>query len=494
MPGFDIDERVAERLRESEQRFRRLLALSSDWYWEQNEDFVFTSVFAQTPKANERARAAVGKRRWEIPCLNMTDASWEAHRALLAARQPFHELELSRLDAAGEPLWVSTTGEPVFDAAGTFKGYRGIARDITDRRRAEHALRESEQRFQVFMDNLPAVAWVKDSAFRYTYLNSPFEKMVGKGPRQMMGRTDFEVDWPEGGGEITRRSDLAVLQAQRPLQAIESGLHPDGGVHHWLNVKFPLPDATGEPGVAGVAIDITERVNAQEEARRSSQQIKTLYVRLMATHESERRKLATGLHDLIGQNLTALGIDLAHLKAALSAAGHDLATSRIDSMAALLEQTIDSVRGVMAELRPPALEEYGLVPALHWYASVVAGRTGIEINVTAGKGRLPRDMEVALFRIAQEAVTNALKHSQGRAVEIGVHIDERAVRLTVTDDGTGFADPVGARAAQRGGWGLPTMRERAVALGGTLRVEFPERGTRLVVEIPLTHADQHPAA
>jgi two-component system, NarL family, sensor histidine kinase UhpB len=159
---------------------------------------------------------------------------------------------------------------------------------------------------------------------------------------------------------------------------------------------------------------------------------------------------------------------------------------RGEAMAGLLDDTIESIRGVMTELRPPALEEYGLVPALRWYAGVFEQRTGLKVRADAlpANPRLRRDVELALFRIVQEALTNAAKHSGGSAVEIAVTEAEGMVRVVIQDDGRGFVDPVGARSAGRGGWGLPTMRERAEAHGGSLRIEFPGRGTRLVVEVP----------
>jgi two-component system sensor histidine kinase UhpB len=155
-----------------------------------------------------------------------------------------------------------------------------------------------------------------------------------------------------------------------------------------------------------------------------------------------------------------------------------------------VETTIESIRGVMTDLRPPALEEYGLAPALRWYAGEFAERTGMKavLNVTGSGRRLPRATELALFRIAQEALTNAAKHSGGTTAHVSLAQDGGAIRLTVEDDGRGFKDPVGARSARRGGWGLPAMRERAEAHGATLRIEFPGSGTRLIVDLPAGQA------
>lgn len=132
-------------LRESEVRFRSLSALSADVYWEQNEQLRFTSFSSAVSREFESGRtdSLLGKARWETEYINMTQADWAAHRALLDARQPFRDLELCRYDAAGRKSWVRVSGEPVFDALGVFKGYRGIARNFTERRRAEE-LRELE--------------------------------------------------------------------------------------------------------------------------------------------------------------------------------------------------------------------------------------------------------------------------------------------------------------------------------------------------------------
>jgi diguanylate cyclase (GGDEF)-like protein/PAS domain S-box-containing protein len=131
-------ERVESELISSELRFRSLTELSSDMYWEQDEQYRFTSVSGSGPEWIVRGRrGAIGKRRWDFTYINMTEADWAVHVALLDARKPFHDLELCRIDESGRKLWVSVSGEPVFGALGTFTGYRGVGKDITGRKRAE---------------------------------------------------------------------------------------------------------------------------------------------------------------------------------------------------------------------------------------------------------------------------------------------------------------------------------------------------------------------
>ena len=269
-------------------------------------------------------------------------------------------------------------------------------------------------------------------------------------------------------------------------------LQPDGSTRHWLTVKFPFADAAGSNGIAGFAVDVSARVEAEDKARRYAEDVRSLVNRLVQTQEAERRRVADELHDLIGQNLTALGIDLQTLKQHLQSQGDDMiAGPRLEAMAGLVETTIDAIRGVMTDLRPAALEEFGLVPALRWYASVFSERTGIKVatQVAGAAARLSSDAELALFRIVQETLTNVAKHSGAASVKVAIRYGD-GVHLSVEDDGRGFADAAGARGAKRGGFGLTTMRERAQAHGGRLRVEFPGRGTRVVVEIP-KGADAH---
>jgi len=148
----ELERRVRERTvelqqaelaaRESEARFRSLTELSSDWYWEQDADFRFVALTNASDRRNGYgARAQIGKLRWEIASPSMTKADWAAHQAVVEAHQPFHDLEFSRIAADGTEAWVGISGEPIFDATGAFKGYRGVGRDITARKQAEDKIR-----------------------------------------------------------------------------------------------------------------------------------------------------------------------------------------------------------------------------------------------------------------------------------------------------------------------------------------------------------------
>jgi signal transduction histidine kinase len=215
------------------------------------------------------------------------------------------------------------------------------------------------------------------------------------------------------------------------------------------------------------------------------EQLRFLTSRLAEIDEAKRRALARDLHDRIGQRLTALGINLNIVQAGLDAERDPQLCSRLDDSVRLLEETTDCVRQVMAELRPPMLDDFGLVPTLHWCGEQLASRTEIHVAVEGHEPdpRLPSAIEDALVRITQEALTNVSKHAHASQVTICLANQGTGVQLTISDNGAGF-DPASISHHASPHWGLLTMSERADAVGGRCQIESqPGEGTRVVVEV-----------
>jgi len=264
-------------------------------------------------------------------------------------------------------------------------------------------------------------------------------------------------------------------------------------------VASPLWAADGTfQGVIESMRDVTERKRAEQALQQYAERLRALAARLAELTEAERQRLARELHDQVGQNLTALGINLNIVRMQLPEEATALVGSRLDDSLSLVEQTAARIRDVMADLRPPVLDDYGLLAALHWYGEQFARRTDIAIAVEGEEPvlRLAARVESALFRIAQEALTNVAKHAQATQVTVTVEVDSETLRLVVADNGVGFdpstlreaalrtspthlAEPDGSR-----GWGLLTMTERTEAVGGRCRTESaPGQGTRIIVEV-----------
>lgn len=217
--------------------------------------------------------------------------------------------------------------------------------------------------------------------------------------------------------------------------------------------------------------------------RHAAEQLESLSWRLVEAQESERRQLSRELHDRVGQNLTALAINLDILRGQGSAQFAPDLRARLDDSIALIEATAGAIENVMAELRPPMLDDHGLLAALQWYASQFTQRTGIEVSVQ-GDDVSPRpglQLEITLFRIAQEALNNVAKHARASRVDIELHVADAEFSLAVADDGVGF-DPTNV--PPRAGRGMATMRERAQTVGGHLEVTTAQgAGTRVSARV-----------
>jgi signal transduction histidine kinase len=278
-----------------------------------------------------------------------------------------------------------------------------------------------------------------------------------------------------------------VRESGEPLTVVHRHHRVDGEQRYVELIASPLRATDGSfEGIIEALRDITERRRAEEALHQYAQRLRALAARLAEVAETERQRLARELHDQVGQNLTALGINLNIVRTQV---GEEAVAerSRLDDSLSLVEQTAERIRDLMTGLRPPVLDDYGLLAALHWYSEQFARRTGIETRVEGSEPipRLPPHVENALFRIAQEAFTNVAKHAQATQVSVTVRASDESVRLVVEDDGIGFDHVAQSRRSAEPAWGLLTMSERAEAVGGHCRVESSAgQGTRVSVEVP----------
>jgi len=247
----------------------------------------------------------------------------------------------------------------------------------------------------------------------------------------------------------------------------------------------PIRDLRGNvSGISLIFRDISELKQKEEELRDAYWRQRQLSQRLRSVEEAERRAIARELHDRIGQDLSTVGLLLASLGARLPTASRDAVEKPLSDIQGLLKSMSANVRDVMAELRPPALDDYGLLPALRQLATEFSLRTGIAVDLD-GVELLPRlssVVETTMFRISQEALSNVAKHARANHVAINLHADADLVVLEIADDGSGF--DVGRTLPAQRHWGLGTMRERAEEAGIAFMLEStPGAGTRVVLEV-----------
>ncbi|MEO8142995.1 MAG: EAL domain-containing protein [Betaproteobacteria bacterium] len=256
-------------LETSEHRFRDLTELSADWYWEQDAEFRFLDMSAGAHSMGIAPQEFIGKRRWDFPWTNMAEKEWAAHRATLERHEPFLDLQLRRRDASGDVAIISVSGKPVFDARGAFTGYRGVGRNITQRKRTKRSLREIVERFRSLTELSSDWYWEMDADLRFTYVSEGIRKVRGVAPETLIGKRRWEAKDVIGGDEEMARH-RAMLEGHLPFKdfVLTRG-NPDGKVTHVSHTGKPIFDDRGNfRGYRGVARDITARVQAQDDLAR----------------------------------------------------------------------------------------------------------------------------------------------------------------------------------------------------------------------------------
>jgi len=344
----------------------------------------------------------------------------------------------------------------------------------------DHHPREMLERgiLKVIDEQTNIVICVKDREGRVRYLNQAMSRFLGRSPEEVLGRCDLEpIADAEQVAQI-RANDRLIMETGCTECFEESGTSA-AGPWTYLFTKSPYLDDEGNAvGVVGIGLNITRRKQAEEDLKRYAQ-------RLIAVEDKLRKRIAMELHDDVGQELTALTLNLGIIGRNLGTDAAQTLRSTMDDSRQLIKAIHRSVRSLMVSLHPTQLEEYGLVSAVASYAKQYQERTGIVVAVTTTPGfpRLASGREIALFRIVQEALNNVLKHAQATRVSIALALEASSVRLCVTDNGKGLDLQPGFPRHTETGWGLTIMRERAELVGGRFTIESgPSGGCTITIQ------------
>jgi len=436
----------------------------------------------------------------------------------------------------GVERFIEGTTNPLFDANGKVSGYFGVAQDVTERRVAELALKKrAEQQRAVVSFGERAMACVdlsellRDAA---RVMAEPLDVKLTAVLELLAGGETFllkaGVGWPAGsagaatlpnvhrthaddGGQVQSvviiddiegDATLRHCQALRKYGAVSYAgvtIRGEGKVYGALAIlnttprRFGLGERQFLEELANLLGSAIRRVRSEEELRRSEDQqrrlssrLGALSHRLMSVREAERRQLASILHDDLGQNITALKINLSSLTPLVD---NSDTLSLISNGLELTDQMLEQIRDLASSLRPPMLDELGLVATLEWLGARLRKQAGLEVSLDlcSLETRLRRDIETACFRITQEALTNVMRHSGTLKAHVALEVAGDELRLTISDAGVGFdverqqqMEVLGERQ------GINGMREQSSLVGGALAIESAVReGTRILVRVPL---------
>ena len=352
--------------------------------------------------------------------------------------------------------------------------------------RTEQALQESENRYQQLVENINEGIVVQDKDGIITFANEKFLEMVGYTQDEVVGHLIKDL---LAGGLLKKDRKHIIGQKKDQWKSFELAWKRKNGerVFTILSPK-PIYDNKGRfEGSVAVLTDITERRDVERELRRSREELRNLSLHLQSVRERESKRIAREIHDELGQKLTALKMDLSWLSHRMGTGdkGQKKILEKMESMSGLIDITIQTVQKISSELRPGLLDDLGLVPAIEWLAHDFQNRTKIQcrIRVDYEEIDLEPDCTTAIFRIAQEALTNVVRHSKATRVNISLKEKDGALVLRIRDNGQGIREEdIFAPSSL----GLMGMRERIRPFGGELNIKgSPDKGTILTISLPI---------
>lgn len=329
--------------------------------------------------------------------------------------------------------------------------------------------------------SLAGVYVIQGEVFRY--VNSTFAEMAGYTPLELIGLHVSAIVPVEAVDEVVRNYHRRVSGEAESIRFITQGRHKNGSIVH-VEVHGSRLLYQGLPAVVGVGIDVTDRVQREEELRKSHERLRELATYINTVREEQRSKIARELHDVIGGMLTSMKLDIQRIARRVQ----DQELKQItDELLALAQETIVQVREVSECLRPGLLDHFGLVAALRVALKEFAGRTGINVTLNPDELELhlSQSQATGVYRICQEALTNISRHAQASEVTICLEKSENWLTIEVRDNGKGIQvlTPTGKSI------GLVSMAERARELGGHFEINSEQgNGTQLLLRVPLEYA------
>ena len=476
--AHDVTERwLAEKaLRQSEERFRLMAENIDEIFW------------LLDPKSLGAIYVSPAFERICERPVNSLFANPTSYRDLIHPDDAPRVLEgLARLEQTNEfheqfrilcpsgTKWIEVWGFTAKDSFGKVSALVGTSQDITERRRAEEALRRNEELLRAAFDQVAVGFSMTDLEGRFLKVNEAYCRITGYAQEELL-EMDFQ--------SFTHPDDLArnLTYSQRLLNGeIRSIVYQKRYIRKtgeivWVqNSSSVLSDGNGKvTGFVALTEDITGRKKAEEG-------LQELSGRLLQLQDDERRKIARDLHDQTGQNLVALSSTLGYLRTSIPSTSRRLRKS-VSECQELADGCIREVRTLSYVLHPPMLDEAGLEDAIRHYVSGFAERTGIEVklDISPNFGRLAQEEETALFRVMQESLVNTRRHSGSASATILLERTPQGVLLQISDQGRGIQGN-GKRhikeAGFAGGVGIQSMRERMKQVRGKLEIESGPNGT-----------------
>lgn len=435
----------------------------------------------------------------------------------LSPANPEKAMKLT-VHANDRTYYMNWIGRAVFDSEGILIEYQGIGRDITARKRAEDALRESEQTGKAILNAITETIILMDTSGFVLDLNQIAAEQFGEEPFQIIGKCIYSFMPPDlaasrrnQAGKAISTGKMVRFDDQRDGRWFSNSVYPifnDRGVVYRLVVfgkdisdrkrameylcrakqelELTVRQRTAELAESNKSLlsEIEERKKTEERLRNARNELRAIASEIALAEERSRKQIAANLHDTVAQTLAAAKLRSEVLREHVSKSGNEC----FAEMQNFLHESIIQARHIINEISTPVLHELGFLPALEELTELITSSSGINIGFQAKKMAepLPHDLQILLFQVTRELLINVAKHSQ--ASEAGVYVTSypREICIWVEDNGIGFDGKINYKASATGGFGLLSVYERLRYVGGRISIHSsPGKGTRVKVTAPV---------
>ncbi len=473
----DITQRkkAAEEIKLSEEKYRSLVEQASDAIFIADASGRFVTVNTSACKLSQRSEA-------ELLQMNIYDFVIPEDMR----REPLHfeELRTGKTVVAerimqvknGITVNIEVTAKLLSDGR-----LLAFIRDISQRIKVQNEIIKEKNISDSIINSLPGIFYLYNTQGKFLRWNTNFEKVslyIADEIREMHP-LDFYRD--EEKGMLTKKINNVFTNGEDEVQA-----------GFLIKTKEVIPyfftgiaiDYEGERCLMGVGIDFSERERAQQEIEKITEKLRELTAHLLNIREEERKRIGREIHDELGQQLTAIKMDVSWIDKKMPEDTTPI-KNKLKNIITLLDGSNQSIRRILSELRPGILDDYGLIEALEWQNRQFNSNTGIPVkfSTTEKDLKLPEPVATCIFRVYQEAFTNIMKYSGATKVTASLAISQGIIKVKVADDGKGF-DTVEAQS--RKSFGILGMKERVLSLNGKFTLlSSPEKGTKITMTIPL---------
>lgn len=400
------------------------------------------------------------------------------------AKRELYECECRVMRENGSYEWVNGRGRFEYGEDGAPVRMLGVVTDISERKNSERKSREHEEHLQRILDTALDGYILADIDGNILDVNPSYCALTGYSREELLSLNIMAIE-----AALSPEAVASRIRSITELGSVRFETRHRGKSGSIIELEVSISLMPGNtPLIAAFVRDITERKQSETrlaalhgEVQRSRGRLQRLSLQMIHAQETERGRVARELHDDIGQVLTSMKITFQTVKN-LGVEGR--AAALIDDTIEMVNQAMQRVRVISQDLRPALLDDLGLVPALRWYVDRHVVAAGIRGRVVGDETdeRLPENVEITCFRVAQEALTNATRHSQAREIGVELLRNENVLRLRIADDGCGFdVDTMRSKPLQEKGFGLLSMQERVELLGGRFEISS-ELGKGTTVE------------